>query len=58
MTMKIIAHIFIMIAFGASIYLAFGIARDVQQNHRNPKWDRCPMCLGRGVVPPLPEKIE
>ena len=56
--MRILSHIIIMLAFAASIYMAFCIARDVQETHRNPKWDRCPMCLGKGIVPPLPGKIE
>ena len=54
--MKIIAHIIIMAAFAASIYMAFLIARDVQQTNRKPHWEKCRMCNGRGIIPPLPEE--
>lgn len=54
--MKILAHILIMLAFAGSIYVAGCIVRDTQREHRNPHWEKCRMCNGRGIIPPLPEE--
>lgn len=59
--MRLLSHILIMLAFGASTYMAFAIARDVQADRKSPPrstWLTCRMCGGCGKVPPLPEVIE
>jgi hypothetical protein len=53
--MRTFAH-FLILTTGLAVFVLFAIQmRDRVQRER--KMDRCPMCLGTGYVPQLPEII-